>query len=83
MAGRLIQFDAETIGKTYLDDFLTIVAYNIEDAFIAGGAMPGKDYSYKDLYQLAAPFAIEKAKTGHLKWKYKEFEGPLFDHPTA
>jgi hypothetical protein len=46
----------------HLDDFLFTVAESIEEAFLRAGAQPGKDYHYRDLFTLAAPFAIEQWK---------------------
>jgi hypothetical protein len=45
-----------------LDDFLFTVAESIEEAFLRAGAQPGKDYNYRDLFTLAAPFALEQWK---------------------
>jgi hypothetical protein len=77
MNERLIRFHSDTVGETYLTDFLTIVAYNIESSLLQSGAKPGTDYSYRDLFQLAVPIACERAKTGQLKWMYKDLDGPL------
>ena len=46
----------------YLDDFLFTVAESIEEAFLRAGAQPGKDYQYRDLFTLGAPFAVEQWK---------------------
>jgi hypothetical protein len=46
----------------HLDDFLFTVAESIEEAFLRAGAQPGKDYHYRDLFTLAAPFALEQWK---------------------
>jgi hypothetical protein len=46
----------------HLDDFLFTVAESIEEAFLRAGAQPGKDYQYRDLFTLAAPFALEQWK---------------------
>ncbi len=43
-----------------LDDFLFTVAESIEEAFLRAGAQPGKDYHYRDLFALAAPFVFEQ-----------------------
>lgn len=40
-----------------------IMARNIEDSLIESGAVAGNDYTYRDLYQLAAPFALEVFKS--------------------
>lgn len=46
----------------HLDDFLYTVAESIEEAFLRAGAQPGKDYHYRDLFTLAAPFVLEQWK---------------------
>jgi hypothetical protein len=46
----------------HLDDFLFTVAESIEEAFLRAGARPGNDYHYRDLFTLAAPFALEQWK---------------------
>jgi hypothetical protein len=46
----------------HLDDFLFTVAESVEEAFLRAGAQPGKDYNYRDLFTLAAPFAVEQWK---------------------
>lgn len=45
-----------------LDDLVLAMAANIESAFISSGAVPGEDYSRKDLFTLAQPFALEVFK---------------------
>jgi hypothetical protein len=80
MKERLIEtgaLDGKVFGEMFLTDFLTIVANNIEESMLQAGAMPGTDYTYRDIYQLAIPFAIENAKAGSLKWGFNEYEGPL------
>jgi hypothetical protein len=54
-----------------LDDFLYTVAECIEEAFLLAGAQPGKDYTYRDLFSLAAPFALEQ-------WKKDVLEIPFW-----
>jgi hypothetical protein len=77
MKERLIQFEADCVGETYLQDFLTIVAQNIETSFLQSGAEPGKDYNYRDLFQLAVPFVRDHAKWNQLKWTHNGLEGTL------
>lgn len=45
-----------------LEDLFLIMAKNIECSLIEGGAIPGKDYSIRDLYTWATPFALEVFK---------------------
>ena len=56
-----------------LEDFLLIMAKNIEASLIQGGAEPGKDYSIRDLYSWAMPFAIESFKNGTLTFASEDF----------
>jgi hypothetical protein len=49
---RLIKaFDREMSDS--LTDLLMIAARDIEDAMVQSGAVPGKDYTYLELYKLA------------------------------
>jgi hypothetical protein len=41
-----------------LEDLLALLAANVEDAFLMAGATPGVDYSHRDCFTLAAPFAL-------------------------
>lgn len=43
-----------------LSDLLLAVAANIEDAMIEAGATPGGDYGMLDIFQMAAPFALDR-----------------------
>jgi hypothetical protein len=45
---------------------MLVIAKNIEEALMEGGASPGEDYTIRDLYSWAVPFALVKfkAKTG-------------------
>jgi hypothetical protein len=43
---------------TCLEDLLLVIAKNIELSMLAAGATPVVDYSYLDLFELAAPFAL-------------------------
>lgn len=47
---------------TTLEDLLLIMAKNMEQSLIEAGATPGKDYSVRDLYTWATPFALEVFK---------------------
>ncbi|WP_137895045.1 hypothetical protein [Ramlibacter sp. 2FC] len=50
------------IGKTApdtLEDLVFVMAKNIEESLITGGAIAGKDYTIHDLYSWAMPFALE------------------------
>ncbi|CAL1241825.1 hypothetical protein [Candidatus Methylocalor cossyra] len=58
MSEKLLR-DIETTKPEHLDDLFLVMAKNVEDGLIKGGARPGIDYSILDLYQLAQPFALE------------------------
>ena len=45
-----------------LEDLIYVMAKNVEDSLIQGGAEPGKDYTILDCYKLAQPFALEVFK---------------------
>lgn len=53
----------EVVAQNSLEDLIYIMALNVEDALITGGAVPGKDYKILDLYQLAMPLAQDLFKT--------------------
>jgi len=54
--------DIESVKPEQLSDLLLVMAKNIEESLIKGGAKPGIDYAMIDLYQLAQPFALEVFK---------------------
>jgi len=49
---RLIKEYANYDPTTFCD-YLLIVAQNIEDSMLQAGGKPGKDYTFRDIYQLA------------------------------
>jgi hypothetical protein len=57
MSDKLLN-DIDTVAPENLDDLFLIMAKNVEEGLIRGGARPGIDYSILDLYQLAQPFAL-------------------------
>jgi transcriptional regulator with XRE-family HTH domain len=46
----------ETYCSDVFADYWLLVAYQIEDSLLAGGAEAGKDYNFRDLWELAQPF---------------------------
>ncbi len=42
-----------------LEDLLLVMAKNVESAFLEAGATPGEDYSFRDLFTMGLPFALE------------------------
>lgn len=54
----LIKFITHT-DMMVMDDLLLTMAKNVEAALKEGGAEPEKDYTYRDLFSMALPFALE------------------------
>jgi len=52
---RLIR-DYEDFDNNDLGDRLRLISKNIEDSLVNTGAIPGKDYTYMDLYRMAIQF---------------------------
>ena len=42
-----------------LSDLLLIMAKNVEAAYLSAGAIPGKDYTMRDLFTMGLPFALK------------------------
>ncbi len=61
MSDRLLS-EVESVKPEELRDLLFVMAKNIEESLIRGGAKAGIDYEIIDLYQLAQPFALEVFK---------------------
>lgn len=55
----------EEIKTNCLEDLIYVFALNIEDAMLAGGAKPGVNYSFLDIYKMAIPFANEFFKRNY------------------
>ena len=68
-ANRLIQ-KLGHMGAGELSDEYFALAYNVEDALLYAGAVPGKDYTYLDLFRLAGPLVLEKFKDGKTEYTY-------------
>lgn len=58
MANRLIREISNT-DPSALEDLILVMAMNVESSLIQAGAKAGEDYSFKDLWALATPFALE------------------------
>ncbi len=56
-----------------ISDVFSAFAYSIEESLLIAGAVPGKDYSYKDLYQLAQPFVLEQFCSSESKAGWLDF----------
>jgi hypothetical protein len=54
---RLVPRDIRHAGIEELSDALLIFAQNIESAFLLAGAVPGEDYTRKDLMEMAVNYA--------------------------
>lgn len=55
---------------TALEDLLLVMAKNVEAAMTEAGAEPGKDYTYRDLFTMALPFALEMWKANREKMTF-------------
>ena len=49
----------DSMASKHLSDEFLAIAHNIESALIETGAVPGKDYSYLDLFKLTQPFVLK------------------------
>ncbi len=59
------------MGSKDLSDELYAIAYNIEQSLLSAGAIPGKDYTYLDLYHLSNPFVLEMFRNeGRIEYMY-------------
>jgi hypothetical protein len=52
----------ENVHTHSLEDFIYLMALNLEDALLTGGAVPGVDYQILDLYRISMPLAVESWK---------------------
>lgn len=70
----LIRYVGET-NITGLEDLLLIMAKNVEAAMREAGAEPGKDYTYRDLFTMGLPFAVEifKNNSDSMTFSIKDF----------
>ncbi|WP_312374434.1 hypothetical protein [Stutzerimonas nitrititolerans] len=69
MAKPLIQ-KLDVVARGALIDEYLAMAYNVEQSLIAAGAVPGKDYTYLDLYKLAQPLVIELFRDDSRQMEY-------------
>mgnify|MGYP000920431666 CR=1 FL=1 len=66
MNDRLIK-EYTQYGKDSLTDYLLILATDVENSMISAGAVPGKDYTYLDIFKMATTLyaaQIEAKVTG-------------------
>ena len=60
--------DLPSTDPTTLTDLLLVMAKNVEDAILeTGSAVPGVDYTLRDLFMLAQPFALNVWKNSKNK----------------
>ncbi|MBC8180005.1 hypothetical protein H8E88_02665 [candidate division KSB1 bacterium] len=64
----------DSMGSKEMSEEFTAIAHNIEKAFLQVGAIPGKDYTYKDLFDIASPFVLHKFKNGSANYIYPATE---------
>jgi hypothetical protein len=53
LVDRCVDYD-----PTHMQDFIQIMAMNVEDALLQMGAVPGVDYTLRDVIGWAMPFAL-------------------------
>ena len=61
MAGRIIK-SFDNYDTSTMTDFLSMVARDIEDSLIQCGATPGKDYTYKDVFDWSVSVLAARQK---------------------
>ena len=61
--------DFSLLGSNDLEDCFLIIAKNIENSLLMVGARPGEDYTYLDLYKLAAPFVLHRFRKKELNYE--------------
>lgn len=54
---RLLRTFEATDPRT-LEDIIYLAAFNYEEALLSAGAVPGSDYSIRDLFEWSAPLAL-------------------------
>lgn len=54
----------QTVDTSTLQDGWMEVAREIESSLMNSGAVPGKDYTYLDLYKLAQPIVLQQIEKG-------------------
>lgn len=65
----------ETVDASTVQDFWWLSARCVEESLRQSGAVPGVDYSYVDLYQLAQPLVAAKVAAGELTIQANESAG--------
>jgi hypothetical protein len=55
----------------YLDDYLALAMYNVENALKTVGAKPKEDYTYKNLIDWAIRYVSEKDDDLKIVWQPK------------
>lgn len=56
----------QTVDTSTLQDGWMEVAREIEASLMNSGAVPGKDYTYLDLYKLAQPIVLKQIENGDI-----------------
>lgn len=64
----IADISSEEVDESLIPDAWLVVAWNIEQSLISAGAVPGTDYSWLDLYQMAQPFVMEKWDKGDIEF---------------
>lgn len=74
MKTRLIR-DISVTDRSTLEDLILVMAMNIEESLLEAGAIAGKDYTYKDLWTMAMPFALEIFKDKESRITFRTASG--------
>ncbi|CDH33349.1 hypothetical protein [Xenorhabdus bovienii] len=53
-----------SLGVPELKDYLRLIALNIEDSMREAGAIPGKDYTFVDIYKMAMQYVSTNTVVG-------------------
>lgn len=56
----------QTVDTSTLQDGWMEVAREIEASLMNSGAVPGKDYTYLDLYKLSQPIVLKQIENGDI-----------------
>lgn len=59
-----------TFGEKDLTDYLRVIAINIEDSMIEAGAVPGKDYTFIDIYKMAMQYVSINSENTSFKIEF-------------
>jgi len=70
MKTRLIR-NITVTDRSSLEDLILVMAMNVEESLSEAGAIAGKDYTYRDLWTMAMPFALDVFKDKESRITYR------------